>query len=354
MALTLPKLALPKLALNKKRMLIIAAVVALLIAGWLMWSFLSEEAPPPPPPPAKSSAGAKSGAAAKAAPLSGPAQDKLIEDVLVASGLKQQLNQLPGQMIAGIREFSHSKTKKMPPNFANTLEQAVADSFAGQDFQNRLKVDLKKNFDQRRLKAVLDELSTPAGKRMVELELAAPARDELDRFTRALAKTPLPAQRLLLIKRIDAAKKASELAVQISFIYIDEIASAMAGEGAKTPPAVAKSIEAQRASATGDIRNATWQNLAFSYRSASDADLETYAKLAESDAAKWLTGIVVASLLEQLKSAAALAGDRVTVAASKPAAAAARPVRSKSRTDARACLNLATNSAIIKCAQEYF
>ncbi len=348
-------LTLPKLALSKKQILTVAGAVALLAAVWLVWQFVFEEAAPPPPPAkiAARPAGAKPAAAAKAAPLAGPAQDKLIEDVLVTSGLKQQLSQLPGQMVTGIREFGQGKTK-IRSTFVKNLEQAVADSVAAQNFQDRLKADLKKHFDQQRLKAVLGDLSTPAGKRMVELEQAAPARAELDRFARALAKTPLSAQRLALIKRIDTAKKASDLAVQVSVMYMDAIASAMAGEGAKTPAAVAKAIETQRAAATNNIRDATWQNLAFSYQSASDADLETYAKLAESDAAKWLTGIVVGSLLEQFKSAAASAGERIAASASKPAAGAAKPVRSKSREDARACLKLETNTAIIKCAQEYF
>ncbi len=351
MALTLPKLALPKLALGKKQMLAIAGAVALLVAGWLVWLFFFEEAAPPPPPAKSAPAAAKQPGPAKVAPLSGPAQDKLIEDVLLASGLKQQLNQLPSQMITGIHDFGQRKTK-IPPTFVKNLEQAVAPSISAQDFQDRLKADLKKQFDQQRLKTLLGELSTPAGKRMVELEQTAPTREELDRYTRSLAKTPLPEKRVALIKRIDAAKKASDLAVQVSFLYIDAIASAMAGEGAKTPPAAAKSIEAQRTSAANDIRNATWQNLAFSYQGASDADLETYAKLAESDAAKWMTGIVVGSLLEQFKSAAASAGERIAASASKPAAA--KPVRSKSRMDARACLKLDANTAIIKCAQEYF
>lgn len=353
MAPTLPKLAVPKLALSKKQILIIAGAVALLAAAWLGWRFLSEDTAPPPPPAKSTPTAAKQPGPAKAAPLAGPAQDKLIDDVLIASGLKQQLNQLPGQMIAGIRESSQRKTK-IPPTFAKALEQAVADSFSAQDLQDRLKADLKKHFDQRRLQALLGELSTPAGKRMVELEQVAPAREELDRFARGLTKTPLSPQRSLLLKRIDAAKRASDFAVELSFMYIDAIASAIAADEPKKPAAVAKAIEAQRAAATDNIRNATRLNLAFSYQSASDADLETYAKLAESDSAKWLTGIVIGSLLQQFKSAAALAGERIGEAASKPAAPAAKPARSKSRADARACLGLPTNNAIIKCAQEYF
>lgn len=51
--------------------------------------------------------------------------------------------------------------------------------------------------------------------------------------------------------------------------------------------------------------------------------------------------------------AAAPAGERIGTLASKPASPVAKPVRSKAGADARACLDLATNTAIIKCAEKY-
>ena len=94
-------------------------------------------------------------------------------------------------------------------------------------------------------------------------------------------------------------------------------------------------------------------NLAFSFKDASDADLEKYAGIYEAENSKWFYGRVYASLLEEVKSASTEAGERIGELAGKPAAAAPKPARSKAGADARACLGLATNAAIIECAEEY-
>ena len=189
---------------------------------------------------------------------------------------------------------------------------------------------------------------------MIELEQAAPSPEEFARFARSPAATRPSSKRASLVKRIDAATRASDLAVDVAFSSMKAIASGIVGEGAGKAAAVDKAIEKQRASATQKIRNATLLNLAFSFKDASDADLEEYARIYEAENSKWFTDIVYASLLEEVKSASAQAGERIGSLASKPAAPAAKPpLRSKAGSDARACLDLATNRAIMTCAEKY-
>ena len=115
----------------------------------------------------------------------------------------------------------------------------------------------------------------------------------------------------------------------------------------------AEGSEKQRAAATQKIRNATLLNLAFSFRDASDAGLEEYARIYETENSKWFTNIVYASLLEEVTRSSEKAGKRIGSIASKPATPAAKPVRSKAGSDARTCLGLASNEAIMKCAEQY-
>ena len=131
------------------------------------------------------------------------------------------------------------------------------------------------------------------------------------------------------------------------------VALGIVGEGAGKAAAVDKTIEKQRASVTKKIRDVTLLNLAFSFRDASDGDLEAYASIYEAENGKWFIDIVYASLLDEVKSASAQAGDRIASLARNPAAPAAKLVRSKADADARSCLGLATNAAIIKCAEQY-
>ena len=357
MALTLPKLALPTLTLDKKKIpAIVGGVLVLAAAGWFGWQYFEDTAPAPaaknqPAAAAKQIAPAKAAAPAD----TGPARDKLIEDLLVASGLKQQLSQLPQKMTAGVGQSSpqHSKTSAA---LLAAIEKAMAASFTEQNFHDRLSVDLKKDFDQKRMRALLGDFSAPAAKRMIEMEQATPSAQELGQFVRSRAANKLSPARTELIQRIDAATRASELAVEAAFASMKALSLGMVGAQARQAAAIDKAIEKQRVSTTENIRNSTFSNLAFSYRNASDADLEGYAKFCEAENSKWFSGIVYASLLEEIKSAAAQAGERMGALASKPgksASPAAKPARSKSRADARTCLDLATNPAVIKCAEPY-
>jgi len=354
MAFTLPKLSLPKLAppslaLNKKQLpAIVGGVIVLAAAGWFGWQYFAGE-PAPPPAPVKPVA--RPAAPSKAATPADTAQarDKLIDEVLVATGLKQHLNQLPERLLTGVRQSAKQHTKASPATL-KAIEDAIAKSFTAERFQGQVSTDLKKNFDQKRMQALLKDFSTPAAKSMVELERAAPSPEALAQFARSAAATKPSPPRAALIKRIDAATRASDLAVDSAFVSMKALSLGIVGADTPKAAAIDKAIEKQRAVATQNIRDATLLNLAFSFKDASNADLEKYAGIYETENSKWLHGLMYASLLEAVKSASAEAGTRIGELAGEPTA---KPARSKSGADARTCLGLGTNAAVIKCAEQY-
>ena len=359
MALTLPKLAVPGLALGKKQLpAIVGGVLVLAAAGWFGWQYFAEQAPPPPAPKKPQAVTAtKAPAPAKAAAPAdtGQARDKLIEEVLVATGLKQQLNQLPARLVAGVRQSDRQQTQASAAT-VKAIEDAVAKSFTADGFKGQVSADLIDNFDQKRMQVLLKDFSTPAAKSMTERERASPSPEALAQFARSPAATKPSPQRAGLIKRIDAATRASDLAVETAFVSMKELSLGIAGANARKAAAIEKSIENQRAAATKKIRDATLLNLAFSFRDASDADLGKYAAIYEAENSKWFYGLVYASLLKEVKRASTEAGARIGELASKPgkgASPAAKPVRSKAGADARSCLGQATDAAIIKCAEQY-
>ena len=356
MALNLPKIALPKLTLDRKKApAIVGGVVVLAAAGWFGWQYFTEEAAPPPPP-SKPQAVTPAKPAVKAAAPADTAQtrDKLIEEVLSATGLKQQLDQLPRNLAEGIRQ-SGKQGKKAASARVAAVEDALAQAFSAEGFHQQLSADLRKNFDQTRLQALLKDFSSPTGKSMIEMERAAHAPEDLAKFEHSSAVKPPASARTELVRRIDAATRASDLAVETAFVSMKAVAAGIVGEDARKAAAINKTIDKQRAAATQKIRNATLLNLAFSFKDASDADLEKYAGIYETENSKWLFGLVYASLLEQVKRASAQAGENIGKLAVKPASASASPrnAGSKAGADARTCLGLATNQAIIECAENY-
>jgi hypothetical protein len=345
------------LALTGKQILTIAGgVVVLAAAGWFGWQYYEEAKAPPPPPPA----------AAKPPPKPvAPSPDKLIAELLAASGLNQQLNQLPQQLIDGVRQSSKLQSKT-PPVILAAIEKAVTESFTAENFRDRVNTDLKANFDLKRAQALLGELAKPAAKRMIGLEQVSPSQQVLAEFARSAAAKQMSPERKDLIKRVDAATRASDLAVEAAFASMKAVAIGIVGAQPKKAAAVEKTIEQQRASTTANIRNATFNNLAFAYMDASDAELEGYAKFYEGENSKWFSGIVYASMLEEVRSAAKLAGERVGALTSKPKDAKTAPdktpvaadkpaprAHSHRNADARDCLKQEESPAIMVCAEKF-
>jgi len=358
MALTLPKLAIPKLELDKKKLpAIVGGVIVLVAAGWFGWQYFMEEPPPPPPKKSQAVKAAKPSAPAKAADT-GQARDKLIAEILAATGVKQQLDQLPGRLLAGARQSGKERPKAAPAKF-KAIEDAMAKSFTAEGFQKQVAAGLNKNFDQKRFEALLKDYSTPTGKNMIALERSTASADALALFAKSAAATKPTPERAALIKGIDAATKASDLAVEAAFVSMKALASGMAGKAAS----VDKTIESQRAVLTGKIHAATLLNLAYSFKDTNDADLAKYAAIYEAENSKWFYGLVYASLLEEVENASVEAGKMLGEGTPAPsgkrtrepasAPAAAKHAGSKSGADARACLDLADNAAIRKCAEDY-
>ncbi len=352
MALTLPKLTLPALSIDKKQLpVVVGGVLVLAAAGWFGWQYFAEEPPPAPAPMSKPQpvTAAKPAAKAQTPAEIEQARDKLIEDVLVASGLKQQLDRLP-QTLASAVKGSGKPQKKAVPARTKAVEDALAEAFSAGGFHGKVSADLKKKFDQKRLQALLKDFSTPAAKSMVELESVSASPQERAQFARSAAAVKPSPERADLIKRIDAATRASELASEIASLTMKTLATGIAGENARKAAAIDKTIEKQRASTAQKIHDETLLNLAYSYKDTNDADLAKYAGIYESENSKWLYGLVYTALLEEIEDAATDAARRIVELSAKPAAKAAS---SKSGQDARACLGLATNAAISKCAEAY-
>jgi len=342
-------LNLPKLTLDKKQLpLIVGGVIVLAAAGWFGWQYFMEQPVPPPAPvkPAVKPVAPKPQSPADIA----KAQDKLIEDVQAATGLTQQLAQLPQRMVAGVSQAGKQQ-KKASAATVQSIQEAMAQSFTANGFQTRVSAGLKKNFDQKRMQALLKAFSAPGAKTMVDMERAAQPPQDLAKFAHSVTATK--PEREALVKRIDAATKASDLAVETAFVSMKALSAGIAGEGTPKAAAMDKTIEKQRDAETQNIRDATLLGLAYSYKDASDADLQKFAALYETEDAKWFYGLVYAALVEEVKSASAQAGERIAALKSKPAAGTAKRTVSKSHADARSCLKLATNAAIRKCAEAY-
>lgn len=335
---------------DSKKIVIVAGGIALAAAaGWFGWQqFMAEEEAPPP-------VAAKRPAAKPAAPKAAVSPDALIADVLNASGFSAQIGALPTQLRTGFRDSLGQKGKTGASALA--VEKLIDETFSAEKFQQRVTNQLKRNYDGARLQALQADLGRPVIKRMVELETAPVDRDQLAAFAAALRTNPLPNERQALLARLNEATRAGDLLAEMTLTAVK--ASLIGSMGPGADPGIAeRTIESQREGITEPIKAATLANFGYTYRRASDADLEQYIKLYESEHGKWLIEQVYAGLLEEFRTGAEQLG--VQIAALKPigklaqaGGASAHPVSSRRHEDARNCLQRGDNMQVIACAEAF-
>jgi len=361
MAFTLPKLSLPKLnaskpaapslTQDKKRLpLIVGGLVVVAAGAWFGWQYLMEEPPPPPAPPKPAATAA---APKKLTPEEiAKARDKLVADVLAATGLKDQLEELPRKLANSARGGEQSAKK--PANArVGAAKAALAEALAARDFAGAFAEDLSKNGDDKQLQAALKEFSAPAGRRALELARTPQAADALAKFAHANAVTPPPPERIALLRRIDAATRGGDFAMEAATATLRTLLPALAAGNAKKADAMEKFIDKQLAAAESKIRADALTGTAFGLKDASDAELAKIAEVYEKPASKWLYGRLYDVALKQMTSAGE---EAVADLAKREPAAKLRPAHAAGRKpsgDARRCLDLASNAEIMRCAEAY-
>lgn len=233
--------------------------------------------------------------------------DQLIEDVLLRSGAKRQIEGVWEVMEAQLAERQTDADPKVFVQVTEGLKEAYRADALYQAVLNHF----RKNFDRDRMLAFQQWLQTPLSQKVTELEkhYSTPeGRQELVKFARKFRYLSKRPERLALIKRLDTATKASAAAEDIS---ISTIASMMEAINAVLPPdkqadpeQLKKLPENLRARLGDSIQQAMLISYYQTYSTLSDAELEQYVQFYESELGRW------ASLrwIEALSNALNMAG----------------------------------------------
>jgi hypothetical protein len=391
------------MALPSKPILLAAVAVLLAAAGWFGWQHFSDSgsatdatsATPAakrttlPGKPKAPGAGTPAGPAAPATPApaasaqaSAPANpDQLVDEVIAAAGIAEQLDGMSAQIVAGITQGFASQ-----PQASRALSEEVgriaAESYTAEGLRRRVRDALKANYDEKRLRAMLATASTPLAKKMTKLELAQPSDAELAAYAQSLVRNPLPAQRQALLEQLIEATDAAGMGTQIALASMRALALSAGGGDPKQAAEIDRTLESQRPALAANIRKGALVPMGYTYREATDAELTEYVQFYQSEHGKWFTAVVSGAIAEEIKSASGQFGDKIVALArsSQPAGSAmarageraadggaqaadeeppagrqrmaSRPLDlAKRNMDLRSCLELPSNDQIIRCAE---
>ncbi len=229
-------------------------------------------------------------------PIMAYAQDQkeaLVQELYVKSGLEKQMEQIPLTVQAGFDQAvqGEDRSQKLPKNIEATIRGLAPEAFAPESLKKVVLPDLKEHLTVPEIKQVLKWLDSPLGKECTRLEEAAstPAGlTEMERYGAKLKNSPPTAQRLNLIRKFDAAVKATEsnveIAVNIQIAIALAINATLPVQQQKPLKEIAREVERIRPEIEADMRTQTLVSLLYTYRSLSEAQMRHYLEFVKSPA----------------------------------------------------------------------
>jgi len=230
-----------------------------------------------------------------AIPVAALAQERHTDQLLVMSGLHQQLEQIETMMKLGIDEAQSKAVAQglktaMGATELSRVKAAVSTAFGADVLRQACREAFIERLSAAEEEQVLAWLSTGLGQQITTLEEREDytSGDEVakrDAAAKRLAGS-LPASRVALLQRLATASLAGEAAATM---IINTTIGTTYGVAAATPPldttmvdALRKRMEAQRPQMAAYLHQLAVQQYAYTYRSLLNDELERYVAFAES------------------------------------------------------------------------
>lgn len=246
------------------------------------------------------SEGATSAQSVPIASNSDSSQDKLNEQLLTVSGMKNSFQRLPEQIISGVKQGIARNGTAI--EFQNEIVKIFTEAYPQDGFIDSVRDSMKRNYDEKRYVHLLQLLSTPLAKRMADLEAVEPSAVDMQEFISQVASHPLSHDRIRLIQSIDSATQSSALLTKIMISTYEANILAVADDCSGKTAEIKKALVKIRPEIEKASRSSAQVMLAFVYRDVSGKDLEAYLKTYEDSDSKWEQGIIQAAIEKQFRA----------------------------------------------------
>lgn len=217
-------------------------------------------------------------------------RDKIIDELMEASGLNHQIEQLPAMINAGMQQGRNGMDED---TFAQ-MSVAMSETHTAQAFTEAIKGSLNKNYDKARFTALLALVNSPFAQKMTQLEKEASTPEmmqNLQAYSATLDKDPPAPSRIALIERMDKATGATSAAWNIQLQTAQMITSVLdpllPPERRMTPGQKDDMLWQMQLQVRPMIQQFIALNMLYAYRSLPDKDLEQYIALYETELGKW-------------------------------------------------------------------
>ncbi len=232
----------------------------------------------------------------------------LIDEVLSLSGVDQQINEIAAFALSEIE----TRKDVLPPKEYNRLESGFADAFGVKRLRETVTHAFLNNYDAARMKEWLMQLRSPLMTRMFALEKAAASKNaftEIAEFAERSRSMPPAPSRLDLLKRLDQATSATELAldsqsaVTRSLLYA--INPSLPENKRLTERELERLLSDVRIQTATTLENIAIATYLYTYRSVSNEELASYVAIYESELGNWAIAVSHKAVQRALSAATA-------------------------------------------------
>ena len=220
-------------------------------------------------------------------------QNDRIQSLYVKSGIDKQVRQLPLLIRASVVQAleQDDRIKELPRHTKSAIIGSVQQGFSPERIKKTIIKEVKASMTVKDLDTVLKWLNSPFGKKLTRLEEAASTPEtlsEIKKFAARLKQAPPAAKRLDILRRLDAAVKATETNVEIAMNTQLAVALAVVKSLPREQQGSFKDIAAQlkknRPQIEAVMKSQTLVFALYTYQSLTDKELESYIRFATSPA----------------------------------------------------------------------
>jgi hypothetical protein len=236
-------------------------------------------------------------------------QNKLIQSLYLKSGIDKQVRQLPLLIRSSVAQAleTDDRINDLPRHTKSAISGSVQEAFSPERIKKTILKEVAATMTVKDLNNVLNWLDSPLGKKCTRLEEAASTPDtlsEVQKFAARLKQAPPAANRLDILRRLDAAVKATETNVEIAMNTQLAVAFAVVKSLPQEQQGPLKDIAAQleknRPQIKAMMKSQTLLFALYAYQDLTNAELEKYIRFATSPAGTKYHGATISGFKKAL------------------------------------------------------
>jgi hypothetical protein len=213
-----------------------------------------------------------------------------IDELLELSGARAQLVGLVARVAADLRPAPG----QMNASDMTMIERVLVQSLRPDAVYGAVRDAFIPQVDRASLETTASWLRTPAGRKIIALEIASSqpaAEQKIVEYTAIVKSNPPPARRLELLQRLDWVTGANETSADLVAAIARGLSAAVSAAGPPEkrlrPGQIEERAEQVRARANETLREVRTMSMLYTYQSLNDDELLEYVRFSGTDAGRW-------------------------------------------------------------------